>query len=207
MKGARARVTRDRLSRAAAQLRHSAGLRVLPPRVACFQWRARRLALRTGDSFSLISATRPRDLSILLELAAGRRAVVELGTAPGWTAIALALADPGREVLTYDPIDRVQRERYMALVTPEVARRITFVNEPGLSGPLDAREVEMLYIDSDHSRETTIAELRAWRRVLAPGALVVLDDYTHPEFPGVREAVRELSLQGHPRGTLFVHTP
>lgn len=191
----------------AAELRHLARLRVLPPRVASFQWRARRLASRTGDRFSLVSATRPRDLATLLELAAGRRAVVELGTASGWTAIALALADPGREVITYDPIDRVQRERYLALVAPQVARRITFINQPGSAGPRGGRTVEMLYIDSDHSREATIEELRAWRPVLAPGALVVLDDYTHPEFPGVRQAVRELALQGLQRGTLFVHTP
>jgi hypothetical protein len=41
--------------------------------------------------------------------------------------------------------------------------------------------------------------------VLAPGAVVVFDDYLHPGYPGVREAVAELELAGEPRGTLFVH--
>ena len=35
--------------------------------------------------------------------------------------------------------------------------------------------------------------------------MIVFDDYTHPDFPGVREAVTELGLQGEQRGTLFVH--
>ena len=64
----------------------------------------------------------------------------------------------------------------------------------------------MLYIDSSHERQATIEELRAWRSVLLPGAIVVLDDFTHPEFPGVREAVRELGLTGSQHGTLFVHS-
>jgi hypothetical protein len=60
-------------------------LRALPPRVALFQWRARRLALRIGDRFSLVSATRPQDLAELMSLARGRRHVVELGTGTAWT--------------------------------------------------------------------------------------------------------------------------
>lgn len=47
--------------------------------------------------------------------------------------------------------------------------------------------------------------MRAWRPALTPGALVVFDDHTHPDFPGVREAVEELGLGGAQHGTLFVH--
>ncbi len=63
----------------------------------------------------------------------------------------------------------------------------------------------MLYIDSSHEREQTVAEVRAWRPVLAAGAPVVFDDYMHPGFPGVSEAIAELGLSGEQRGTLFVH--
>ncbi len=193
------------LGRQPAELRYTLRLRVLPWRVAWFQWRARRLARRSGDHFSLTSATRAGDLAVLLELAGSRRAVAELGTGTAWTALALALDDPQREVITYDPVRRSERERYLALVDPGVRRRITFVSAPGSSGPPDGRAVDLLYIDSSHAREETLAELHAWQPALGPGALVVFDDYTHPDYPGVREAVNELGLTGTRRGTLFVH--
>ena len=63
----------------------------------------------------------------------------------------------------------------------------------------------MLYIDSSHDRESVIAEYRAWRAQLAPGAVVALDDYDHEDFPASAEAVAELQLTGERLGTLFVH--
>lgn len=188
-----------------SELRHALALRALPQRVARFQWHAHRLARREGDEFSLISATRPADLAILLELAAGRRRVVELGTATAWTSITLALADPSREVVTYDPIEQPGRERYLDLVEPPVRDRITVIAAPGSSGPRDGETVDLLYIDSTHARDDTIDEWRAWKPALGPGAVVVFDDYTHPDYPGVREAVEALELAGRPRGTMFVH--
>jgi len=187
------------------EFRHAWKLRALPPRVAVFQWRARRLAQREGDLFSLTSATRPRDLAMLLRLARGRRRVAELGTATAWTTVSLALADRRRVVLSYDPIRRPERERYLALAQDEVRERIRLIEAPGVAGPPDDEPVQLLYIDSSHAREETIAELQAWGGVLGAGALVVFDDYAHAGFPGVREAVEELGLRGVQRGTMFVH--
>jgi predicted O-methyltransferase YrrM len=202
--------TRDRLRRWArrglVEARWHAGLVVLPPQVAIFQARARRHARRTGDLLSLTSVTRPADLRALLALARGRRRVVELGTATGWTAISLALADPARRVTTLDVIDRDEPRRYLRLVGRSVRERIELQIRDGAEGPLGAEAVDLLYIDSSHEREPTIAELRAWRPALAPGATVVFDDYRHPHYPGVREAVSQLGLAGEPRGAMFVHT-
>ncbi len=191
--------------RAAAELRYGATLRILPPRVATFQWRARRVARAHREHFSLTSATRPGDLAQLLELARGRRRVVELGTGMGWTSISLALADRERHVTSFDPSDYPERRRYLSLVSPSVLQRIRFVTEPGSLGPREPDPTDLLYIDSSHEREGTLAELRAWWPALRPGAVVVLDDYTHPDFPGVREAIEQFGLDGVQRGTLFVH--
>jgi predicted O-methyltransferase YrrM len=187
------------------EARYALSLRVLPRPVAWFCLRARRAAWRAGDQFTVVSVTRPRDLSILLKLARGRRNVVELGTGTAWTAIALALADEARQVTTYDPFDRAERERYLRLAGAGARARIDFVHADGASGPRTDNAVEMLYIDSSHSREATIEELRAWSPVLAPRAVVVFDDYANPDYPGVREAVQQLGLTGEQRGTLFVH--
>jgi predicted O-methyltransferase YrrM len=202
--------TRDQLRRwarrALVEARWHAGLLALPPRVAVFQARARRLAWRSGDMFSLTSVTRPADLRSLLRLARGRRRVVELGTATGWTAISLALADPLRTVSTLDVVKREEPLRYLQLVGGSVRRRVELEIRDGAQGPRDQVPVDLLYVDSSHQRESTIAEVLAWRPVLAAGATVAFDDYANPDYPGVREAIAELGLPGERRGAMFVHT-
>jgi predicted O-methyltransferase YrrM len=194
-----------RLGGARRELRFLAALRVLPARVIVFQWSARRLALRVEDQFSLVAATRPRDLAELVGLARGHRHVVELGTGTGWTTISLALADPKRTVVSYDPVERSERRLYLQLVGSSVRDRITLVGAPGADVAHHRESVDLLYIDSSHSREETVREVTVWRPFLADGALIVFDDFAHPEYPGVREAITQLGLSGEQRGTLFVH--
>ena len=94
----------------AAAAAHNRQLVGLPPRVSLFYARARRLAARNDDQWSLRSVTKPPALRALLDLADGRRDVVEIGTGTGWTAAALALADSRRSVVTFDPVVRAERE-------------------------------------------------------------------------------------------------
>ena len=153
----------------------------------------------------------------MLKLARGRRHVVELGTANGWTAIALALDHPQRQVLTFDPFDRPERQAYLGLVPSRVRRRIVFVDKPGSVGPggvtggvtggQPPHKIELLYIDSSHDRAETIAEVRAWQGALAAGALIVFDDYTHPDYPGRSRGGRRARVcGGETAGTLHVVT-
>ncbi len=150
--------------------------------------------------------TRTGNLAVLLDLARGRRVIVELGTATAWTSFSLALADREREVISYDPYEHAERERYLRLVNAATRRRVRLVVLAGASGPGEERRpVEMLYIDSSHERDETIAEVQAWLPALAAGAVIVFDDYDHPDYPGVREAVEWLGLCGEQVGSLFVH--
>jgi predicted O-methyltransferase YrrM len=181
-------------------------LRRLPLRVAWFTLRARRRARRAGDEFSLRSALRPPKLAALLDAAAGSRVIVELGTGTGWTAVALALADPARTVVSYDIVAR-ERGPYLALVDDSVLERITFVTAPAEVGPGERSGIELLFVDSSHECEATLAQIAAWRPALAPGALVVFDDYEHPDYPGVAEAVRALGAHGSARASMFIWRP
>lgn len=190
---------------AGRMLRVLAETRRLPPRVAWFYARALLRARRLGDSFALRSTTRPADVALVLELARGRRRVAELGTATGWTAGALALDDRERRVVSFDPVVQQHRDAYLALLPSAARARLDLRAETGDAGAAGVAEpVELLFVDSTHSRAGTVAELRAWRPKLAPGALVVLHDYGNPAFPGVAEAVADLALEGEARGGCFV---
>ncbi len=193
--------------RAVRAARRIAALRGLPPRVALFHERAHRTAARTGDRFSLRSAARPAELGRLLALADGHEAVAELGTGTAWTAIALALADPARHVVSYDPITRPERERYLALAGPAVRRRIELRCAPGEAARPAPASVGFVFVDSAHDRASTVATVHAWRAALRPGGVMAFHDYDHPEWPGVREAVEELELVGEVRAGVFVWRP
>ncbi len=180
-------------------------LRVLPAQVRRFWWNARRYARQTGDHFSLNSAARPAELAQLLALARGRASVVELGTGTAWSAIALALDDRARQVVSYDPCVRSEREAYLDLAGGDVRDHIHLRNDPDSVGPRPGDSpVQLLFVDSSHERESVVGAFRAWRDSLAPGAVVVFHDYDHPDYPGVREAVAELKLSGQPSGGVFV---
>ena len=176
----------------------------MPARVARFAWRANGRARGIGDDFSLASAVRPAELAELLSIARGRGAVVELGTGTAWSAIALALDDGARRVISYDSFVRHDRDAYLGLAGGRVRDRIELRNEPDSNGPRAGDPpVELLFIDSSHDCESVLAAFRAWRTALAPGAVVVFHDYDHPGYPGVRDAVVELGLVGRRIGGLF----
>lgn len=164
--------------------------------------------MRTTDAFSLASAARPAELSALLSLARGRRLVAELGTGTAWSAIALVLADPRRSVVSYDPIVRPERERYLALAGSSARDRIELRAEPDTRGPRHGESFELLFIDSDHHRQPVEAAFAAWRHAVAPGGVVVFHDYGHPDYPGVGEAIAALGLSGEDARGLFIwHAP
>lgn len=163
------------------------------------------MGARLGDEFGRTSSTRPKKLATILRLAGDARYVVELGTAHAWTAISLALADPDRQVASYDPFERREAHKYLGLVPESTRRRVSLVIASGQEGPKTDTPVDLLYIDTSHEQTDTIREFEAWRPVLSDGAAVVLDDYSHPEFPGVTQAVRVLGLDGEERDGLFVH--
>jgi predicted O-methyltransferase YrrM len=199
----RADDTRGRAARALALARQGGALVRLPPRVARFYLRALRTAHALGDRWSLDVATRPRELAEVLRLARGRGLVVEVGTATAWTALAVALAEPQRRVVSFDVEVRAHRERYVRLVPEAVRARVDLRLGPGERPPADVRDVELLFVDGAHDEASNVAVFEAWRPRLAPGALVLFHDFGDPAYPGVAAAVERLGLQGDARGRLF----
>jgi SAM-dependent methyltransferase len=194
-------MTRPRLTRV---VDHFFAFRRLPPGVAGFYLRAVAVALFRRDRAALRDVTRPLELQLLLERSMGCREVVELGTGPAWTAVAFALADPVRHVVTFDPKTYEHRSRYVQLVPTEVRNRIEFRSGRGEETPSPTDSPDFVFIDSRHEREPTVQTFRSWQAVLQPGGLVVFHDFGNPHWPGVLEAVPALGLEGERLPYLFV---
>ena len=175
----------------------------LPPRVLLFRLRAIALARLTRDRSrrSPLSIWR---LSRLLALARDRDRIVELGTAAGWTAYSLVLANPRARVKTYDLAVRPGRERYRRLVSASALDRVEFILRRAEDGPEQATSCDLLVIDADHWHPAVREMFEAWYGSVVPGGLVVFDDVA-PEFPDVARTISDLGLSGERFGRLFVH--
>lgn len=95
---------------------------------------------------------------------------------------------------THPYTDPTVRERFAAhLEACGVAERVTAVRGMATdvgkawAGP----PVGLLHIDAGHTRREVLADWRAWKRHLAPGAVVVFDDFD-PRHPGVVKAVSQI---------------
>jgi hypothetical protein len=190
---------------AAAAARNSAlGFRLLPPRSARFYARANLLALRLDDRWNFVSTLPPRELAVLIDLARGGKCVVELGTGTGWTSLVLALAEPGRVVRTYDPRLPPHRDAYERLADPDARHRVQFVTARGEEADPPDEPIDLVFVDSNHTREIVRASFEHWEPHVARGGHVVFDDYANDTYPGVREAIADLGLEGTAAGRLFV---
>lgn len=176
------------------ELRFLFALRALPARVALFQWRARRLALRLGDRFSLTSATRPRDLAKLIDLARTRKCAVELGTGTAWTAISLALADRDRKVVSYDRSEHSEGwsaspEREQALLDEVLTRWIPVGAVTLEIGPGSGRWSETLAMRALHLVLVDVNErpLELCRALLGDEGRVEYIRSSGNDLPGVTD--------------------
>lgn len=177
----------------------------LPPTVLRFYVRALWRAWRTGDRTSPRIAAHPRELEPVLRAAGNAECIVEIGTGTAWTAIALTLARPGREVISLDVWDRPERDRYLALAPADARERLRLVSRAGEDGPdglLDT--ADFVFVDSSHTREETLKTFETWSPCVRPGGAVAFHDYGNAEYPGVADAISELGLQGEESHLLFV---
>jgi precorrin-6B methylase 2 len=178
----------------------------LPPPIRRFRRRAIALSLRSRRLTPIRYTLPYRELRTLLELTEGRPRIVEIGTGWGWTAAALVLAHPGCTVETYDPVAPRLRSAYLDLLPAEARARINLVEGRGEDAEPVGREVDVLFVDDAHETAEIVRTVSRWLPALAPGAIVIFDDYGEEYYPGVRVAVEELGLKGHARNRYFVAT-
>lgn len=156
-------------------------------------------------------------MAVLVDLAgqvAADQAIVELGVFEGKTALYMAWGAqvgnrahvwgidawdlPGN---TYGPpfTDPETRGRARQNVASQgFADRVTLIR--GFSLHEAARwpgpPIGLLFLDDDHAYEAVLANIQAWTPHLADDAVLAFDDYGHPDWPGVKQAVDEMAADG-----------
>jgi len=149
--------------------------------------------------------------------------IVELGVFQGRTALILAWGAKqgyGAHVTGIDawdlegntygpPFNEADSERWAQYRIQELgyADRITLVKnfasdaaaiwgdpEKWLIGRV--KPIGLLFVDDDHSYAGARRAVEDWAPHLAPGAIIAIDDYGHPDWPGVEMAVTDLVNEG-----------
>lgn len=137
----------------------------------------------------------------------GNPLLVDFGTGWGKSAVSLALTCPQATVVTFDPGDVYVRQRNVEDHAAYEAKVQEYIDQAGAenvvhllgdSRTIDTfrvttgREIDILNIDSDHTYETTKAEIERWVPLVKKGGIVMFHDYEHPHAPGVGIALKEL---------------
>ena len=168
--------------------------------------------------FKRVQAATPEDIMMALADFAtqvpGDQEIVEIGVFHGRTALQLAWGarqGQGAHVTAIDLWD-LQGNTYGPPFTDSGTRRwaahhvqslgyskdITLVQgfSHEVAAGWDGKPVGLIFIDGDHSKEGARLDIESWAPLLAPGARIAVDDYDHPDWPGVREALEELIAEG-----------
>ena len=174
--------------------------------------------MRYPRFFKRVRAATPEDIMLALADFATQvpadQEIVELGVFQGRSALMMAWGarqGHGAHVTGIDPWD-LPGNVYDPPFTEDASRRWAqhWVQSLGYAGSITlvqdfshhvaerwgGPKVGLLYVDGDHTKEGARRDIEAWAPHLAEGARIAVDDYHHPDWPGVAEAVDELVAEG-----------
>lgn len=171
--------------------------------------------------FKIQSGSPPNVMVALADLASqvpADRAIVELGVFRGATAVMMAWGAgqgqgahvwgidawdlPGN---TYGPPFTDPGSRNWARYNVKAqgfASSVTLIHDFSTAAAErwpeigEGRPVGLLFVDADHSYEGARGDVASWTPYLADDAVIAFDDYGHPDWPGVKQAVDEMVGEG-----------
>jgi predicted O-methyltransferase YrrM len=157
----------------------------------------------------ILSSVTDAEIAKLQELADAAE-VLEVGSAYGYSTVALALA--GAHVTAVDPhagenpgslaVLRANLDAY------NVADRVTVITEPSQTAlpKLEAGTFDLVFIDGDHTEATVTHDVTWALKLLRPGGVLACHDLDEGSCPGVRAALDKLFDHPTPTvDTLFIH--
>lgn len=132
--------------------------------------------------------------------------LLEIGSSHGRSTAAMVHGleeEQGEQIHVCDAFERDTEDRYAS--KPSVCELINNLRKvkPGLremsvvihdclSNELvlpGNQRFRFIHIDGGHSRDQTLFDLNLCKKHLQPKGIMVVDDYCHPDWPGVKEAV------------------
>lgn len=168
--------------------------------------------------FKNVRGATPDDIGITLadfaRMVPADQEIVELGVFQGRTALMMAWgARQGEgahltgvdawalEGNTYGPPFNEEGSRSHARYNVQAlgySSGITLINDFAVNAAKGwgVKPVGLLFVDDDHSYEGARSAIEAWAPHLADGARIAVDDYGHPDWPGVAQAVDALVDEG-----------
>lgn len=177
-----------------------------------------RIGMKPPRFFKRVRAATPEDVMVALaDFAAqvpGDQEIVEIGVFHGRTALQLAWgARQGQRahVTAIDPWDLPGNDYGPPFTDPGsrrwahhhvkslgYARDITLVQgfSHDAAAGYDGPPIGLLFVDGDHSETGARRDIESWAPHLAEGARIAMDDYGHPDWPGVKAAVDTLVAEG-----------
>ena len=122
--------------------------------------------------------------------------VLEIGVwKGGWTSSVL-MNVAGAQVVGVDPypgVETVRVEMLARIKALNLTQRFRLYRSlPEVPGP---KQFDLIHIDGDHGEEATWKDLEFAFSRLRPGGVIVVDDFSHPLFPGVASALYRFSFQ------------
>ncbi|MFI2375208.1 class I SAM-dependent methyltransferase [Streptomyces sp. NPDC018964] len=109
-----------------------------------------------------------------------------------FAGVQLQPGTPRRSDPSGTPVDEHAVRTNLALAGPAgVAARIRkgFSEDPETRAAVSDRSYGVIVVDGDHSAEGVAKDLAWAEEIAAPGAIVVLDDFGDPKWPGIEEAL------------------
>lgn len=148
------------------------------------------------------------------------RTVVELGTRGGDSTRALlaAMEDLGGTLYSFDiednsrSVEDAAQRRFWSFNRSDSVEAVKLFVLASYAASPDGPTVDLVFIDTDHTQETTRREIAAWAPLVKQGGCIVLHDYWLYDPPrdrdhgrGVKIAVDEFCDANYPAYLLETH--
>lgn len=137
--------------------------------------------------------------------------VLEIGSAYGYSAVAMALAggrvdavDPHAWLGSFDAMV-ANLAAYQVSGQVEIHRSDSWTVLPRLAS--EGRQFDLVWIDGDHEAPTVAHDVQWARKLLRPGGTLACHDYDEATCPGVRQALDAWKVPSKLVDTMAVYGP